>query len=306
MYDKEEVIVSPRIFEGKTDQEIIEWCKKYLGDRHPDYLHFPKALAQGMREQDYADRLRDIDRGIDYKNPQILDLATRRELGVNGGPGESISTLARAAMNEEALAVRDRGLRGETFRETVDEEELIRRVGLIHDFCPEQLGAFAHNALFQWIYVQPLEEIEAAYKGNTKSLVEDLNVYIPPFFKMVEIFIERGIDIDKVQMAPGKTVKDVYNIVKEKFSKYIKDGRIVDPNENKEELDHQQTQETNQEISQMIEEDVSPTLSQEEIQRQIDENNRQIMELMERNNKLVAQLAQKAKKSQEQSMRLEK
>ncbi len=285
--------VYPQIFENKSDDEILRICKKYLGECDVDHKYFPSALVNGDAQFALGDRLWTLSHPTNGMSPP-LDAAERRDLGVTGSEGAPLKTLACAALEEEAEKIIEMGIRADSNWEVVDPDEIVRRVVIVHDLCPpEFLNEFVQNSLSWWIYVQPLTEIEESFKNDKSKLANYLSYQLPPFFKMVEIFLEQNIDLEKVRMKNNLSVLDVYNILREKYDKYIKDGEIIEPQEEEKEEEIQeeiQPDEQKDDISQMMEDITDKDLSLEEIQRMYEENNKAIAELMAKNNELMKQI----------------
>ena len=304
MYDDKSLVVNPNIFDGKSEEEIIEICKKYLGECDVEHRFFPNALSHGSAIFNYGDRLWSISHGIG-QNHTPLDAEERRDLGVTGSPGFETGILAARALNEEALEIANTGIRGKNRSDNISKEEVERRTGLISTFASkEAIEKFADNSLYRWYYIQPLEEIESSFKESGSSIVNSLKKDLPQFFQMVESLLANNIEIDQIEMAPGYTVLDVYNIIKNKFSKYISNGKIIDPKKDKkveeEKTIEQEKKSSNQEIDNMVEKSDN-NLSIEEIQKRIEENNRKITELMNQNNELLQELSTKMNKSTTQT-----
>lgn len=297
--------VYPQIFENKSDDEILRICKKYLGECDVDHKVFSSALANGPAQFSLGDRLWTLSHPANGMAP-LLDPMERRDLGVIGGEGAPLKTLALAALEEEAQKVIETGIRANSNWEVVDPDEIVRRVVIVNDLCPpEYLDEFVQNSLYWWIYAQPITEIEDTFKKDNSSLANYLSYQLPPFFKMVEIFLEQNIDLEKVKMKDNLSVLDVYNIVKEKYDKYIRDGEIIEPEveelqEENIQIEEIQQEEQKDDMSQMMEEATNKDLSIEEIQRMYEENNRAIADLMAKNNELMQQLMRSMNKENNQ------
>ena len=271
MNNENTIIVNPEIFKGKSEEEIIEICKKYLGECDVEHRFFPSALSRGPALFNYGDRLWSISRNI--KNEYSpLDSATKRDLGVTGSPGLDIGYLAAKAINEEAIEISNRGIRGESRKDIIGKDEIERRTSLISTFASKEgIERFAGNSLYLWYYTTPLDEIESDFKENNASLVDSLKKDLPPFLQMVELLLAHNVEIDQIEMHPGYTILDVYNNVMQKFSKYFHEGKIIDQEDN---------------ISNMLEKQSEDRLSIEEIQKQIEENSKEIEKLTAKNEKL--------------------
>ena len=231
MYNQNEQIVFLKLFEGKSDEEIIRICEKYLGPWSNG--HFQMSLSNSLDIDNLGRVIKEIREGSFYKAVDLSDEDKRRvqrEHGIVGGQRDNLGTLALIALNTEANEIIKTGLVF-GFNDAIPSyEEIKRRVILLNECCPKNiLQGYVKASLSKIWYVDSMEKIENKFAG--RDIISYLGIDLPPFLNLVEALKQIGVNLNELEMENGYTVVEVYDLVQERFGKYLHNGQVINPGE---------------------------------------------------------------------------
>ena len=312
--DNEEITVNFQLLQGKTDEELEKICVELLGEikqgRENDFSSsfFSNALSKEVIIDDLASRIAEDrnHRETGWKEPDIDDStkhALENEFGygaVNRGPTPLVN-LVYSALNSEARKITSTSL---IRNNDVSREEIDRRIKLLTNFCDEKaLQSFLNNCLAHPFYTMSEDKLEESFVRNGVNYkVSDLQSNLPVFLNVIDSLLDAGVDLDRIELRNGYSALQVYNTIKERFGDYIQGNEIIEPqkesltpevNDNIDIVDSvvQDEIKNSNDIREMFNDVSAQSLSVEEIQRQMEENNKTILELMAKNQELLSQLS---------------
>ena len=278
------------IFEGKTDEEIIELCEEFLGEFKGRY--FDNKLIEERGRYDRAVAIDNLCQAIRESREKNMDFtpsereSVLKEFGMSGEI-TPLSALASRTIREEATEIVRQGFIRGFSDEPMDKEELERRINLVLKCC----SADTFNTLMQ-------KTIPQFYYGDNSKDVEDierLQKDLPQFFQAVDFLLSSGVDLNKIQMAKNMTLQDVYMEVSQKYAKFFNKENKQEEKASEEAIiveDSNDISDENSEISRMVNDSNNSELSQQDLFQQIQDIQAEI-------NKLVAKQADAIAKLQE-------
>ena len=281
------------IFEGKTDEEIIELCEEFLGECKGRYFDNKLIEERGKYERALAiDNLCQAIRESREKNMDFTPSEKESVLKEFGMSGEitPLSALASRTIREEATEIVRQGFIRGFSDEPMDKEELERRINLVLKCC----SADTFNTLMQ-------KTIPQFYYGDNSKDVEDierLQKDLPQFFQAVDFLLSSGVDLNKIQMAKNMTLQDVYMEVSQKYAKFFNKENKQEEKASDEAIiveDSTNINDENNEISRMVDDSNNNDNLQYHILQEMQEIQNEINQLSARQANLLAKLQEMQK-----------
>ena len=204
------------IFEGKTDEEIVELCEEFLGEFKDRY--FDNELIETRGHYNRALAIDNLCEGIRDSREKSMEVSADERLSVLkdfGMTGEvtPLSALATKAIREEATEIIKQGFMRGYNEEPINKKELERRINLVMKCC----GPTTFNLLMQ-------KTIPAFYYGKDSKDTDDinrLNKDLPQFFQAVDFLVSNGVDLSQIQMGKNMNLQEVYTEVSQKYAKFF-------------------------------------------------------------------------------------
>ena len=281
------------IFEGKTDEEIIELCEEFLGEFKGRYFDNKLIEERGKYERALAiDNLCQAIRESREKNMDFTPSERESVLKEFGMSGEitPLSALASRTIREEATEIVRQGFIRGFSDEPMDKEELERRINLVLKCC----SADTFNTLMQ-------KTIPQFYYGDNSKDVEDierLQKDLPQFFQAVDFLVSNGVDLSKIQMGKDMNLQDVYMEVSQKYAKFFNKNNKQEEKASDEAIiveDSTNINDENNEISRMVDDSNNNDNLQYHILQEMQEIQNEINQLSARQANLLAKLQEMQK-----------
>lgn len=281
------------IFEGKTDEEIIELCEEFLGEFKGRYFDNKLIEERGKYERALAiDNLCQAIRESREKNMDFTPSERESVLKEFGMSGEitPLSALASRTIREEATEIVRQGFLRGFSDEPMDKEELERRINLVLKCC----SADTFNTLMQ-------KTIPQFYYGDNSKDVEDierLQKDLPQFFQAVDFLVSNGVDLSKIQMGKDMNLQDVYMEVSQKYAKFFNKNNKQEEKASDEAIiveDSTNINDENNEISRMVDDSNNNDNLQYHILQEMQEIQNEINQLSARQANLLAKLQEMQK-----------
>ena len=281
------------IFEGKTDEEIIELCEEFLGEFKGRY--FDNKLIEERGRYDRAVAIDNLCQAIRESREKNMDFtpsereSVLKEFGMSGEI-TPLSALASRTIREEATEIVRQGFLRGFSDEPMDKEELERRINLVLKCC----GADTFNALMQ-------KTIPQFYYGDNSKDVEDiehLQKDLPQFFQAVDFLLSSGVDLNKIQMAKNMTLQDVYMEISQKYAKFFNKNNKQEEKASDEAIiveDSTNINDENNEISRMVDDSNNNDNLQYHILQEMQKIQNEINQLSARQANLLAKLQEMQK-----------
>lgn len=206
------------IFEGKSDQEIINMCEKLFGvpEKGEYGYRFPNTLLYDINFISLASRIFDIKEGVKYSVP---DEKTIREFGLDLNAPDTLSSLAYKALKSEAETILNYPLTRSYVDPIIPVEEIARRLEILKMFYGmEKVNSYANTALPIFYFINSAEDID---KLDPDKISSGLEKDLPQFINFVNALEIVGIDKEKIRVN-GKTIQEVLDMLAQKVGKYIK------------------------------------------------------------------------------------
>lgn len=239
MREEKEIRVNTKLIDGKTDAELIEICKRYLGEvisgiKTGYASHFDSATYNTMPKNNLAERiaqLEDKDYPMMYLDENGMEQIVRDpKFDGRYGDGNHLQELVIRAIRSELYEVSSKSLIRNFNEKELPKEEIERRISLMADFdSKEAFRRYVTNSIPKWYYEDSLETLKKNFSGN--ELYNRIQKDLPTFFTVVDILRNKGMDLSTIKFSYELSLEDVYQIVNEKFSDYIRDGKVVNPEE---------------------------------------------------------------------------
>ncbi|MBQ3298537.1 MAG: hypothetical protein IJG97_07080 [Bacilli bacterium] len=281
------------IFEGKTDEEIIELCEEFLGEFKGRY--FDNKLIEERGRYDRAVAIDNLCQAIRESREKNMDFtpsereSVLKEFGMSGEI-TPLSALASRTIREEATEIIRQGFLRGFSDEPMNKEELERRINLVLKCC----SADTFNTLMQ-------KTIPQFYYGDNSKDVEDierLQKDLPQFFQAVDFLLNSGVDLNKIQMAKNMTLQDVYMEVSQKYAKFFNKENKQEEKASEEAIiveDSTNINDENNEISRMVDDSNNNDNLQYHILQEMQEIQNEINQLSARQANLLAKLQEMQK-----------
>ena len=281
------------IFEGKTDEEIIELCEEFLGEFKGRY--FDNKLIEERGRYDRAVAIDNLCQAIRESREKNMDFtpsereSVLKEFGMSGEI-TPLSALASRTNREEATEIIRQGFLRGFSDEPMNKEELERRINLVLKCC----SADTFNTLMQ-------KTIPQFYYGDNSKDVEDierLQKDLPQFFQAVDFLLNSGVDLNKIQMAKNMTLQDVYMEVSQKYAKFFNKENKQEEKASEEAIiveDSTNINDENNEISRMVDDSNNNDNLQYHILQEMQEIQNEINQLSARQANLLAKLQEMQK-----------
>lgn len=281
------------IFEGKTDEEIIELCEEFLGEFKGRY--FDNKLIEERGRYDRAVAIDNLCQAIRESREKNMDFtpsereSVLKEFGMSGEI-TPLSALASRTIREEATEIVRQGFLRGFSDEPMDKEELERRINLVLKCC----GADTFNVLMQ-------KTIPQFYYGDNSKDVEDierLQKDLPQFFQAVDFLVSNGVDLSKIQMGKDMNLQDVYMEVSQKYAKFFNKNNKQEEKASDEAIiveDSTNINDENNEISRMVDDSNNNDNLQYHILQEMQEIQNEINQLSARQANLLAKLQEMQK-----------
>ena len=281
------------IFEGKTDEEIVELCEEFLGEFKGRY--FDNKLIEERGRYDRAVAIDNLCQAIRESREKNMDFtpsereSVLKEFGMSGEI-TPLSALASRTIREEATEIIRQGFLRGFSDEPMNKEELERRINLVLKCC----SADTFNTLMQ-------KTIPQFYYGDNSKDVEDierLQKDLPQFFQAVDFLLSSGVDLNKIQMAKNMTLQDVYMEVSQKYAKFFNKNNKQEEKASDEAIiveDSTNINDENNEISRMVDDSNNNDNLQYHILQEMQEIQNEINQLSARQANLLAKLQEMQK-----------
>ena len=281
------------IFEGKTDEEIIELCEEFLGEFKGRY--FDNKLIEERGRYDRAVAIDNLCQAIRESREKNMDFtpsereSVLKEFGMSGEI-TPLSALASRTIREEATEIVRQGFLRGFSDEPMDKEELERRINLVLKCC----SADTFNTLMQ-------KTIPQFYYGDNSKDVEDiehLQKDLPQFFQAVDFLLSSGVDLNKIQMAKNMTLQDVYMEISQKYAKFFNKNNKQEEKASDEAIiveDSTNINDENNEISRMVDDSNNNDNLQYHILQEMQKIQNEINQLSARQANLLAKLQEMQK-----------
>ena len=281
------------IFEGKTDEEIIELCEEFLGEFKGRY--FDNKLIEERGRYDRAVAIDNLCQAIRESREKNMDFtpsereSVLKEFGMSGEI-TPLSALASRTIREEATEIIRQGFLRGFSDEPMNKEELERRINLVLKCC----SADTFNTLMQ-------KTIPQFYYGDNSKDIEDierLQKDLPQFFQAVDFLLSSGVDLNKIQMAKNMTLQDVYMEVSQKYAKFFNKNNKQEEKASDEAIiveDSTNINDENNEISRMVDDSNNNDNLQYHILQEMQEIQNEINQLSARQANLLAKLQEMQK-----------
>lgn len=281
------------IFEGKTDEEIIELCEEFLGEFKGRY--FDNKLIEERGRYDRAVAIDNLCQAIRESREKNMDFtpsereSVLKEFGMSGEI-TPLSALASRTIREEATEIIRQGFLRGFSDEPMNKEELERRINLVLKCC----SADTFNTLMQ-------KTIPQFYYGDNSKDVEDierLQKDLPQFFQAVDFLLNSGVDLNKIQMAKNMTLQDVYMEVSQKYAKFFNKENKQEEKASEEAIiveDSTNINDENNEIRRMVDDSNNNDNLQYHILQEMQEIQNEINQLSARQANLLAKLQEMQK-----------
>ncbi len=281
------------IFEGKTDEEIVELCEEFLGEFKGRY--FDNKLIEERGRYDRAVAIDNLCQAIRESREKNMDFtpsereSVLKEFGMSGEI-TPLSALASRTIREEATEIIRQGFLRGFSDEPMNKEELERRINLVLKCC----SADTFNTLMQ-------KTIPQFYYGDNSKDVEDierLQKDLPQFFQAVDFLLSSGVDLNKIQMAKNMTLQDVYMEVSQKYAKFFNKNNKQEEKASDEAIiveDSNNISDENNEISRMVDDSNNNDSLQYHILQEMQKIQNEINQLSARQANLLAKLQEMQK-----------
>ena len=325
---RKDIEVYTQFLEGKSDEELEQISIALLGEIKENYpndyfsSYFPHALSKEVAVSTLARKIAEerVAKASGSRRPTASDRdreLVAKDLGrvaAYSEPTPLLSVMKDAFISEtKKIAVTP------ILKTDIEPEEIERRIKVLVTFSDEEaLSRFASNSIPSSYYLSTVEQFDEECRRADQmmkkqpgtSKIQFLQRDLPIFLKVVNTFLENGIDLDTIKMNQGVSLLEVYQRIKERFGDYIQENDIIDPSkstvENQEEASISQidsipseVESTSSDIAEMVED--HSTENAQDIQDQIEANNQRILELMAENARLTASLVEIAEKEQTSS-----
>lgn len=321
----EPIEVYSRFLEDMSEEDLEKLSISLLGEikeNSPKNLfssYFPHALSKDPSVSTLARRIAEEKdrRENGWTSPSYESLeAAASDVGWAAVTSEypSLLSFVKDAFYSETRAIAATSMIGKD----IAPEEIERRVRVLLTFSDEEaLSRFARHSIPIPYYMDSLEKFDNDCLQHDQMMQHEpgytklsfLQKDLPVFLLVVQSYLKHDIDLEKIKMGPGVSLKEAYRRVKERFGEYIEENKIIDPS--KKESSEDDSFETNSTISVPEAQDISSHDANDEvvdmfdniqsidiqaISERIEENNRRILDLMAQNAELVAALQELAQK----------